>query len=70
MRTRLLYTGDFDTLKKLGFEKDDSFINYKKDSLYIGVFSKIIFIPMDIVGDSLCVLYDLIQLNLVKKEVE
>lgn len=69
MRTRLLYTGDFDTLKKLGFEKDDLF-NYKKDSLYIGVFSKIIFIPMDIVGDSLCVLYDLIQLNLVKKEVE
>ena len=68
MKHRLIYTGTLDELESLGYEIDkDRPLCYRKHSLYIGMLSKIIFIPMDIVGDSLCDLYDLIQLNLVKK---
>ena len=66
---KLIYTGDFGILESLGFKKDGP-LRYKKDALYIGVNSKRIFIPIDLIGDSLCVLYDLIQLNFVKKEAE
>lgn len=67
---KLIYTGDFDTLEQLGFKKDTP-LRYKKENLYIGANSKTIFLySVDIVGDSICVLFDLIQLNLVKKEVE
>lgn len=66
---RLIYTGDINTLKRLGFKKDTP-LRYKKANLYIGAFSKYIFISQDIVGDSVCILYDLIKLDLVKKEVE
>lgn len=66
---KLIYIGDFDTLEQLGFKKDTP-LRYRKGSLYVGVNSKIIFIPIDLTGDSVCVLFDLIQLNLVKKEVE
>lgn len=66
---KLIYIGDFDTLEQLGFKKDTP-LRYRKGSLYVGVNSKRIFIPIDLTGDSVCVLFDLIQLNLVKKEVE
>lgn len=66
---KLIYIGDFDTLEQLGFKKDTP-LRYRKDSLYVGVNSKRIFIPIDWTGNSICVLFDLIQLNLVKKEVE
>ena len=66
---KLIYIGDFDTLEGLGFKKDTP-LSYRKDSLYVGVNSKRIFIPIDLTGDSVCVLFDLIVLNLVKKEVE
>ncbi len=66
---KLIYIGDFDTLERLGFKKTTP-LRYGKDSLYVGVNSKRIFIPVDFTGDSICVLFDLIQLNLVKKEVE
>lgn len=66
---KLIYIGDFDTLERLGFKKDTP-LRYRKDSLCIGVNSKRIFIPIDWTGDSICVLFDLIQLNLIKKEVE
>lgn len=66
---KLIYTGNFDVLEQLGFKKDTP-LRYRKDSLYVGVNSKRIFIPIDWTGDSVCVLFDLIQLNLVKKEEE
>lgn len=66
---KLIYIGDFDTLERLGFKKNTP-LRYGKDSLYVGVNSKRIFIPIDLTGDGICVLFDLIQLNLVKKEVE
>ena len=66
---KLIYIGDFDTLEQLGFKKDTT-LRYRKGSLYVGVNSKRIFIPIDLTGDSVCVLFDLIQLNLVKKEAE
>ena len=66
---KLIYIGDFDTLERLGFKKNTP-LRYGKDSLYVGVNSKRIFIPIDWTGNSICVLFDLIQLNLVKKEVE
>lgn len=66
---KLIYIGDFDTLERLGFKKDTP-LRYRKGSLYVGVNSKRIFIPKDLTGDGICVLFDLIQLKLVKKEVE
>lgn len=66
---KLIYTGSFEHLEKLGFELD-GLIRYKKECLYIGVLNRMIFIPLDYFGDSLGVLYDLIQDGLVKKEEE
>lgn len=67
---KLIYTGDFDTLERLGFKKDTP-LRYKKENLYIGANSKKIFLcSVDIVGDSLCVLFDLIEAKLVEKVEE
>lgn len=43
---KLIYIGDFNTLERLGFKKDTP-LRYRKDSLYVGVNSKRIFIPVD-----------------------
>lgn len=64
---KLIYTGSWEYLEELGFEID-GLIRYKKECLYIGILNRMIFIPLDYFGDSLGVLYDLIQAGLVIKE--
>lgn len=63
---KLIYTGDFDTLERLGF-KIEGQIRYFKESIYIGILNRMIFIPIDITGNSLGILYDLIKADLVEK---
>lgn len=63
---KLIYTGDFDTLERLGFIIEGQ-IRYFKESIYIGIFNRMIFIPIDITGNSLGILYDLIKADLVEK---
>ena len=74
---KLIYTGDFERLKEFGFVKDEYNVIYTyQQNRFTGLRIEIetrrigLYNSADIIveKETLCVLYDLIQSGLVKKE--
>lgn len=74
---KLIYTGDFERLKKLGFKLGVNYYFYKENSIEIIIHydsKNINIIHRDCINDYEMeiptIIYDLIQAGLVKKEEE